>query len=80
MKQNKKGKIKTGKLALFLLIVAAVLVILGMAIGKGVTYMMGKSGSSGSPISYYLSSAPTRTGAMRPTPCSSPPGTAGIRK
>ena len=54
MKRNKKGKIKTGKLALFLLIVAAVLVILGMAVGKGVTYIMGKNGNSASPISYYL--------------------------
>lgn len=54
MKNNRKGKIKTGKLALFLLIVAAVLVILAMAIGKGVTYMMGKNGNSASPISYYL--------------------------
>lgn len=54
MKNNRKVKIKTGKLALFLLIVAAVLVILAMAIGKGVTYMMGKNGNSASPISYYL--------------------------
>ena len=54
MKNNRTGKIKTGKLALFLLIVAAVLVILAMAIGKGVTYMMGKNGNSASPISYYL--------------------------